>query len=74
MRERLAGADMLAVCSEGDLHAHAAILAQPPQIVVIHTAFAATSAVPRWPPASRKDRTAPAPRFACSLKMKTGRR
>jgi PilZ domain len=43
LRKRVAGADDVAVCSELELHAHAAILAHPPAIVVMHSTFATTS-------------------------------
>ena len=43
LRKRVAGADDVAVCSELELHAHAAILSHPPSIVVMHSTFAATS-------------------------------
>jgi hypothetical protein len=43
IRKRLAGADDVAICSEGELHAHAAILTHPPSVLVMHTAFAGTS-------------------------------
>lgn len=44
VRKRLASADAVAVCSEADsAHLQDTILARPPEILIIHAAFATTS-------------------------------